>query len=30
VDEVAHQQNEYCNIENMVADAKVFALLATL
>jgi succinyl-diaminopimelate desuccinylase len=30
VDEVAHQPNEYCMIENMVADAKVFALLATM
>jgi succinyl-diaminopimelate desuccinylase len=30
VDEVAHQQNEYCKIENMIADAKVFALLATM
>ena len=30
VDEVAHQQNEYCKIENMLADAKVFALLATM
>ena len=30
VDEVAHQPNEYCKIENMVADAKVFALLATM
>jgi succinyl-diaminopimelate desuccinylase len=30
VDEVAHQLNEYCKIENMVADAKVFALLATI
>ncbi len=30
VNEVAHQQNEYCKIENMVADAKVFALLVTM
>ena len=30
VDEVAHQPNEYCKIENMVADAKVFTLLATM
>jgi succinyl-diaminopimelate desuccinylase len=30
VDEVAHQPNEYCRIENMVADAKVFALLSTM
>jgi len=29
VDEVAHQPNEYAKIDNMVADAKVFALLAT-
>jgi len=30
VDEVAHQGNEYCKIENMIADAKVLALLATM
>jgi len=30
VDEVAHQANEYSKIENMVSDAKVFALLALL
>ncbi len=30
VDEVAHQPNEYCKIENMLADAKIFALLATI
>jgi succinyl-diaminopimelate desuccinylase len=30
VDEVAHQPNEYCKIDNMIADAKVFALLATM
>jgi succinyl-diaminopimelate desuccinylase len=30
VDEVAHQPNEYCKIDNMVADAKIFALLAML
>ena len=30
VDEVAHQHNEYCEIENMVADSKIFALLATM
>jgi len=30
VDEVAHQPNEYCKIENMVADAKTFSLLATI
>lgn len=28
IDEVAHQPNEYSKIVNMVADAKVFALLA--
>jgi succinyl-diaminopimelate desuccinylase len=30
VDDVAHQPNEYCRIENMMADAKVFALLAMM
>ena len=30
VDEVAHQPNEYAKVENMVADAKVFALLAIM
>ena len=30
VDEVAHQPDEYAKIANMVADAKVFALLASL
>ena len=30
VDEVAHQANEYSKIENMIADAKVFAALATM
>jgi len=30
VDEVAHQPNEYCKIENMLADAKIFALLAMI
>lgn len=30
VDEVAHQPNEYCKIENMVADAKVFAFLTMI
>ncbi|HLN45581.1 MAG TPA: M20 family metallo-hydrolase [Candidatus Sulfotelmatobacter sp.] len=30
VDEVAHQPNEYCKITNLVADAKVFALLMTI
>jgi len=28
VDEVAHQPNEYAKVENMVNDAKIFALLA--
>ena len=28
VDEVAHQPNEYAKIENMINDAKIFALLA--
>ena len=28
VDEVAHQQDEYSKVDNMVNDAKVFALLA--
>lgn len=30
VDDVAHQPDEYCKVENMVADAKIFALLATM
>jgi succinyl-diaminopimelate desuccinylase len=30
VDDVAHQPNEYCKIENMIADAKIFALLAMM
>jgi succinyl-diaminopimelate desuccinylase len=30
VDDVAHQPDEYCKIANMVADAKIFALLATM
>jgi succinyl-diaminopimelate desuccinylase len=30
VDEVAHQPDEYSRIGNMVEDAKVFALLATM
>jgi succinyl-diaminopimelate desuccinylase len=30
VDDVAHQPDEYCKIENMVADAKIFALLAVM
>jgi succinyl-diaminopimelate desuccinylase len=29
LDDMAHQPNEYCKIENMVADAKVFAYIAT-
>ena len=29
VDEVAHQSDEYSKVDNMVNDAKVFALLAT-
>ena len=28
IDEVAHQQNEYTKVDNMVNDAKVFALMA--
>ena len=28
IDEVAHQQNEYSKVDNMVNDAKVFALMA--
>ena len=28
VDEVAHQPNEYAKVENMINDAKIFALLA--
>ena len=28
IDEVAHQQDEYSKVDNMVSDAKVFALLA--
>jgi succinyl-diaminopimelate desuccinylase len=28
IDEVAHQPNEYAKVENMVNDAKIFALLA--
>lgn len=28
IDEMAHQPNEYSNITNMIADAKVFAVLA--
>jgi succinyl-diaminopimelate desuccinylase len=30
IDEVAHQPDEYARVVNMVADAKVFALLACL
>jgi succinyl-diaminopimelate desuccinylase len=30
IDEVAHQPNEYAKIENMVNDAKIFALLAII
>jgi succinyl-diaminopimelate desuccinylase len=30
VDDVAHQPDESCKVENMVEDAKVFALLATM
>jgi succinyl-diaminopimelate desuccinylase len=30
IDEVAHQPDEYAKIANMVEDAKVFALLATM
>ncbi len=30
IDDVAHQPDEYCKIENMVNDAKVVALLALL
>lgn len=30
IDEVAHQPNEYAKIENMVNDAKIFALLAVI
>jgi succinyl-diaminopimelate desuccinylase len=30
VDEVAHQPNEYAKIEDMVNDAKIFALLAII
>ena len=29
LDDMAHQPNEYCKIENMVEDAKVFAYIAT-
>ena len=30
IDEVAHQPNEYTKIQNMIEDAKVFALLAII
>jgi succinyl-diaminopimelate desuccinylase len=30
VDEVAHQPNEYAKVENMVNDARIFALLAVV
>jgi succinyl-diaminopimelate desuccinylase len=30
IDEVAHQPDEYAKVENLVADAKVFALMAVL
>jgi succinyl-diaminopimelate desuccinylase len=30
IDETAHQPNEYAKIENLLADAKVFAFLATI
>jgi len=30
VDEVMHQPDEYCKIENVVADAKIFAALAVM
>jgi len=29
LDDLAHQPNEYCKIQNMVEDAKVFAYIAT-
>jgi succinyl-diaminopimelate desuccinylase len=29
VDEVAHQPNEYAKIQNLIDDAKIFALMAT-
>jgi len=29
LDDMAHQPNEYCKIENMIEDAKVFAHIAT-
>ena len=30
IDEIAHQPNEYAKIENLIDDAKVFAILATM
>ena len=30
IDDVCHQPNEYAKIENLVADAKIFALLAVM
>jgi succinyl-diaminopimelate desuccinylase len=30
INEVAHQPNEYCKIENIIGDAKVFALLSII
>jgi succinyl-diaminopimelate desuccinylase len=30
VDNTAHQPNEYCRIENLISDAKVFATLALI
>ncbi len=31
IDEVMHSPNEYCKVENLLADAKVFAMvMATL
>ena len=30
IDETAHQPNEYAKIENILADAKVYALMATM
>jgi len=29
IDEIAHQPNEYCVIDHMVGDAKVFARIAS-
>ncbi len=30
IDEVAHQPNEYSNVKDLIADAKVFAMIATI